>query len=216
MRKRFLLGALMLGLALAISGCGATGGVSQAEYDKVVAERDKYKQLYEEAIGKGDSSNDSSNIEIESVGGDSQELELMKIDLTVENALDYIQFATSDIKNVFGDLTDEHRLFSYSKVFSDGWYYYSCSDDFAIDYKLDDGYGSIKTSPYGMITTWHHDERDYNANSVSVSRVQGSITFVNKNSVESIKIEDGSRKLNFVNGTGTGSGGSDIYKDYPY
>lgn len=32
MRKRFLLGALMLGLALAISGCGATGGVSQAEY----------------------------------------------------------------------------------------------------------------------------------------------------------------------------------------
>jgi len=37
--------------ALLISGCSSSG-ISQEEYNKVVAERDSYKQLYEEAISQ--------------------------------------------------------------------------------------------------------------------------------------------------------------------
>ena len=40
---------VLITVALLLTGCGQTG-VSQEEYDKVVAERDKYKEQLEELM----------------------------------------------------------------------------------------------------------------------------------------------------------------------
>lgn len=53
-RKRMKWAAMaLLVLSVALGGCG-NSGVSQEDYDRVVAERDEYKEKYEFLLGQGD------------------------------------------------------------------------------------------------------------------------------------------------------------------
>lgn len=203
---------LLLFNCLVLSSCGSADTVSREEYDKVVAERDNYKQLYEELTqnNEHDIEETVSNYEY------NTELELMTVELTTDNVLDYVQFGIMDERDAFGDLSGYHYVVSYSKVVDDGWYFYATSDDFAIEYVMDDGHTSTLTSLFTTFAGWYNDERNYSEDSVSVSRVQGTVTFVNKNSVTNYVIKDGERTIDFVDGTGHSTSGSGPCEKYPY
>lgn len=74
MKKRMLSILLIGTMVISLSACGG-GGVSQEEYDKVVAERDEYKALLEEigAGGNGTSSGQLQSEWIASGGADNMD-----------------------------------------------------------------------------------------------------------------------------------------------
>lgn len=50
----------MIMISVLLCGCGSSGGISQAEYDKVIAERDEYKEKYESLLGQENSTEEKS------------------------------------------------------------------------------------------------------------------------------------------------------------
>lgn len=219
MKKRVIAGLLIGFFALGLCSCGNADIVSKEEYDKVVAERDNYKQLYEEAIGAG--IEEANAITTEAISGDSDnssndsEFELWEVELTTDNIMDYVQFGVYDEKDAFGDLTGCHQLVAYSKVFDKGWYFYGVSDDFAIEYSCN-GDTSVGTSPFTSVCFWGGDADEFSAADVSVARVQGSVIFINQSSVKNFKFDTGERDIEFIDGTGHTELGSGMYEGFPY
>lgn len=117
---------LSLALGLVLMACGSSNEtlrddfISMEEYNKVVAERDYYKEQYEK------NNNDKPP---SGYSGETQ----MIIDVNPENFGNYFEFILIDMEEKDSFSGEEMYVFvPKSKVFDDGWVYIDVSDDFSL------------------------------------------------------------------------------------
>ena len=193
--KRFCVVIISALFVLLICGCQDSNTVSKAEYDEIVAERDMYKELYENAI----------NGEQEPA---SEETELV-VDLTMDNIGDYFEFMLVTDSVDFSEGQPATRCVIKSKLYEDGWIYLDSSKDFKIEVRVapDIGPGGGR-NPFAYyddlikVSTASFDVDEFTLKSVS-----GRVRFAHKSVVSEYIWDDFKlvRKVTLSDGTVFGS-----------
>lgn len=136
MKRTRIIGIIfVLILAMLIAcGCQSSNAVSQAEYDKIVAERDSlkeerdhYKELYENATNGNAATNPTM----------PENAELI-VELTKENFGNYFEFVPvpyeGPSEEMFGDCI---KFAVVSKLYDEGWIFIDVSGDFVLEVDTD-------------------------------------------------------------------------------
>lgn len=108
---------LCLLFVIVLFGCASNGDtVSRSEYEKVVKERDHYKELYDKITGNPTSK------------------DVLDIELTKENVGEYFELIPCDHTwEEHGKTETLVYIMPRSKLFEEGWVYRGCSSNFKIE-----------------------------------------------------------------------------------
>ena len=209
MKRKIWTNFITVFLGLMLVSCGGEA-ITQDEYDDLKSEVETLQSKIEELekkIGNGDSDSRGDT------EGDLIEVPEQRIEITLENVYDYVDFVVVDVIDSFGEKTGEQGIAAVSKVYDDG-YVLRGYEDFLIEYSIGDNILVSSTGLYsGFIT--RISSFNYYEGELHVSRVKGTLIFTTKEYVEEYTIEDGLREVVFVDGKKSSSKG-DIYKEYPY
>lgn len=155
--KKLLIGLISL---LLLVGCGNNESVSKEEYDKVVRERDEYKELYEALTGQGNIDN-----------------YVMDVDITTENFFDYFDFK---IVVEQGTDKDYYCISIVNKKFDEGWVFEDCNGLFTIKYIGIDGNEYTTNGLFersGLLDGFYYQTDLYSDPKVQLISVSGIVRF---------------------------------------
>lgn len=199
---------------LVVCGCQGSNTVSKSEYDKIVAERDHYKELYENSIN-GDPA----------AGEPSEEKKELVIELTPDNFNDYFEYITLPSENPDGNRFESAHYYAIkSKLYDEGWIYRDASGDFSITYVTNAG----PLDPGGDIGPQNTENNPIDVCRFWVSKtveeftlvdVHGRVRFENINAVENYRWDtfEFIRQVTFSDGTHSGCVIKPLAQiDYPY
>ena len=185
--------AVSILLCLAITGCGnATNAssnndmISIEEYNKVVDERDYYKELYEKSqnIDKSSDNAESSDNATAEYSGDTQ----MIVDVNPENFSDYIEYLPYVVSVDYIDgKRDKVKFLLHNKLYDEGWVYYGASKDFLISVDDDEGQMPFMVTEIDKFNVLTFDE---GTETLKINDVHGQLKFERIEAVQSYKIDD--------------------------
>lgn len=194
-RKQISIAFMLIFILVLVCGCQDSNTVSKTEYDKVVEERDYYKELYENSV------NGESTTELET----PEETELI-IELTKDNISDFFDFIlVPNSVRYSGDDQGETFCAIKSKLYDEGWIYLDSSSDFNIE---------VRTNPDpgpdgGWAAIWHGDTLFdvtswiYRVDDFSIESVSGRVHFIHKSAITDYVWDDFNytRRVTLADGT---------------
>ena len=210
-RKQISIAFMLIFILVLVCGCQDSNTVSKAEYDKVVEERDYYKELYENSIN-GESTTEP------------QETELI-IELTPDNFFDYFEYISLPSDNPDGNKFESCHYYAIkSKLYDEGWIYRDASADFAITYWTNTGTVDIggdipaqntENNPIDVCTFWVSKSVE----EFSLIDVHGRVRFEHIDAVQNYRWDtfEYIRQVTFSDGTHLGCTIKPLAQiDYPY